>query len=243
MSLVMEATAQSPERRGESSASAVRKGAGGAARFRASTSAQARKSSRPGDQKTLFRSVASTAAGPRPRDAPTVARPCTSVNALRGMSHRPAVAPIGPTHGLLRGRLGLDRDVGPPVALGGELHAAFGQRKQRVVRAHADIGPGCHLVPRWRARMLPASTCSPPYFLTPSRRPAVSRPLREEPPAFLCAIVSILAPTLGSGADDFLDAHRRLFLAVAALAARVLAPALLEGDDLAARGPARRSRR
>jgi len=25
-------------------------------------------------------------------------------------------------------------------------------------------------------------------FLTPSRRPALSRPLRDEPPAFLCAI-------------------------------------------------------
>src|SRR3990167_4462023 len=36
--------------------------------------------------------------------------------------------------------------------------------------------------------MLPASTASPPNFLTPRRRPAESRPLREEPPAFLCAI-------------------------------------------------------
>src|SRR5688572_30721639 len=36
--------------------------------------------------------------------------------------------------------------------------------------------------------MLPAITDSPPNFLTPRRRPAVSRPLRDEPPAFLCAI-------------------------------------------------------
>src|SRR5262245_11084684 len=36
--------------------------------------------------------------------------------------------------------------------------------------------------------MLPARTCWPPVFLTPRRRPAESRPLREEPPAFLCAI-------------------------------------------------------
>src|SRR6056297_3786398 len=36
--------------------------------------------------------------------------------------------------------------------------------------------------------MLPGITASPPYFLTPRRRPAESRPLREEPPAFLCAI-------------------------------------------------------
>src|SRR5262249_8585580 len=48
--------------------------------------------------------------------------------------------------------------------------------------------PGCHLVPRWRARMLPASTCSPPKIFKPRRWACESRPLREEPPAFLCAI-------------------------------------------------------
>src|SRR5262245_49248703 len=52
--------------------------------------------------------------------------------------------------------------------------------------------PGCHLVPRWRTMMLPASTFWPPDFFTPSRRPAESRPLRDEPPAFLCAIVCFL---------------------------------------------------
>src|SRR5262245_41447869 len=36
--------------------------------------------------------------------------------------------------------------------------------------------------------MLPARTRWPPVFLTPRCRPAESRPLREEPPAFLCAI-------------------------------------------------------
>src|SRR4029077_11610232 len=36
--------------------------------------------------------------------------------------------------------------------------------------------------------ILPASTSWPPYFLTPRRRPALSRPLRELPPAFLCAM-------------------------------------------------------
>src|SRR3954468_8501566 len=48
--------------------------------------------------------------------------------------------------------------------------------------------PGYHFVPRWRTMMLPASTASPPNFLTPRRRPALSRPLREDPPAFLCAM-------------------------------------------------------
>src|SRR3546814_2380677 len=36
--------------------------------------------------------------------------------------------------------------------------------------------------------MLPGTTASPPNFLTPRRRPAESRPLRELPPAFLCAM-------------------------------------------------------
>src|SRR5579862_7971623 len=31
-------------------------------------------------------------------------------------------------------------------------------------------------------------TISPPDFFKPRRRPALSRPLREDPPAFLCAI-------------------------------------------------------
>ena len=36
--------------------------------------------------------------------------------------------------------------------------------------------------------MLPGITAWPPDFLSPRRRPAESRPLRELPPAFLCAI-------------------------------------------------------
>src|SRR6516164_4328365 len=38
--------------------------------------------------------------------------------------------------------------------------------------------------------MLPARTGSPPNFFTPSRWPGESRPLREEPPDFLCAMGS-----------------------------------------------------
>src|SRR5580704_426452 len=51
--------------------------------------------------------------------------------------------------------------------------------------------PGCHLVPRWRAIMFPASTASPPKIFSPRRWPAESRPLREDPPAFLCAITGL----------------------------------------------------
>src|ERR1700761_1253442 len=51
--------------------------------------------------------------------------------------------------------------------------------------------------------MLPATTASPPNFLMPRRRPAVSRPLREEPPAFLCAIALLLL-RLGIGRGQVL---------------------------------------
>src|SRR5437763_6143380 len=41
--------------------------------------------------------------------------------------------------------------------------------------------------------MLPARTDSPPNFLTPRRLLSLSRPLRDEPPAFLCAMTGYLA--------------------------------------------------
>src|SRR5689334_7316210 len=93
--------------------------------------------------------------------------------------------------------------------------------------------PGCHFVPRWRTMMLPGMTRSPPNFLTPSRLPAESRPLRELPPAFLCAMT--LYPSLAaSGRDDVRDADHGLELPVAVAPPVVLAPPLLEDDDLLA---------
>src|SRR3954463_8999729 len=53
------------------------------------------------------------------------------------------------------------------------------------------LAPACHLVPRWRAMILPGTTPPPPYCFSPRRRPAESRPLREDPPAFLCAIAGL----------------------------------------------------
>src|SRR2546423_8956807 len=41
--------------------------------------------------------------------------------------------------------------------------------------------------------MLPASTDSPPNFFTPRRLLSLSRPLRDEPPAFLCAMSNYFA--------------------------------------------------
>ena len=78
--------------------------------------------------------------------------------------------------------------------------------------------------------MLPAITASPPNFLMPRRRPSVSRPLREEPPAFLCAMASTpealdasgsspettarIPPHPGGGAIGAASARRRPVLAV-----------------------------
>src|SRR5262252_7551622 len=98
--------------------------------------------------------------------------------------------------------------------------------------------------------MLPASTASPPNFLTPSRRPALSRPLREEPPAFLCAIRCLLRllrrlcfrprPTRagpsgwagGALGKNLGDLQHRLMLAVTILAPVILPSLLLEDDNL-----------
>src|SRR5207237_5968959 len=103
-------------------------------------------------------------------------------------------------------------------------------------------------MPRWRTMMLPGSTISPPNFLTPSRRPALSRPLRDEPPAFLCAILSLLSrrfirrrPPAAPprcrrcflpGQPDLGDLQHGLVLAMAVLAPVILPPLFLENDDL-----------
>src|SRR4051812_15853689 len=54
--------------------------------------------------------------------------------------------------------------------------------------------------------MLPARTACPPNFFTPRRLLSLSRPLRDEPPAFLCAMTNyfafgdFLAPLLAAAA-------------------------------------------
>src|ERR1051326_1051268 len=78
--------------------------------------------------------------------------------------------------------------------------------------------------------MLPGSTISPPNFLTPSRFPALSRPLRDDPPAFLCATSNLLGRS-ASGAHLGNPQHG-LMLAMALLAAVILPPLFLEDDDL-----------
>src|SRR3954454_16284186 len=69
--------------------------------------------------------------------------------------------------------------------------------------------------------MLPARTVSLPNFLTPRRLLSLSRPLRDEPPAFLCAMSNyfafgdFLAAAL-AGAAFFVDGVLALAFAGAA---------------------------
>src|SRR5438552_5361580 len=48
--------------------------------------------------------------------------------------------------------------------------------------------PGRNFVPRWRTRIIPAFTSWPEKIFTPSIFGFESRPFREEPSPFLCAI-------------------------------------------------------
>src|SRR5829696_330111 len=91
-------------------------------------------------------------------------------------------------------------------------------------------------------RMLPGMTVSPPNFLTPRRRPAVSRPLRDEPPAFLCAIrlapyslsAFLAAAFFAAGASPSVS----VFLAAAFFAGAFLAGAAAVSSPASAAGAA-----
>src|SRR6185312_13460704 len=72
---------------------------------------------------------------------------------------------------------------------------------------------------------LPPAIFSPPNSFTPSILGLESRPLREEPPAFLCAMVLFLA---GRDREHFQLGE---VLTVTALPMGVLAALFLEGDD------------
>src|SRR5690349_24482974 len=85
-------------------------------------------------------------------------------------------------------------------------------------------GPGKNLVPRWRTRMLPALTTSPPYRFTPSRWELLSRPFLVEPCPFLCA--------MNSASDDLEHLQVRLALPVPPTLAHVLLGLVVEGVDL-----------
>src|SRR6266436_6801882 len=78
----------------------------------------------------------------------------------------------------------------------------------------------------------PGTTISPPNFLTPSRLPRLSRPLRDEPPAFLCAICCSFRALRTVHASDLGDAQHGLLLAMPLLTPIVVPPLLFEDDDL-----------
>src|SRR6266853_534557 len=87
------------------------------------------------------------------------------------------------------------------------------------------LDPGLNRVPRCRTMMLPAVTNCPPKRLTPSRWALESRPLRELPTPFLCAMSLCL---------DLGDADRRHDLPVPALPPVVLPSLELDHEDLGA---------
>src|SRR6266436_3564604 len=80
--------------------------------------------------------------------------------------------------------------------------------------------------------MPPAWIDSPPNALTPRRLECESRPLRELPPAFLCAIA--VCPVVAASADDAVDLQLGVTLTVTLVLLVMLAPAHLEDLQLLA---------
>src|SRR6202023_1833837 len=77
--------------------------------------------------------------------------------------------------------------------------------------------------------MLPASTSSPPNFLTPKRLECESRPLRVLPPAFLCAMRYLLPKFLS---NDLRDLHVGVGLPMSLFALVMLAAAEFNNANL-----------
>src|SRR5512136_725656 len=86
--------------------------------------------------------------------------------------------------------------------------------------------PGLIWVPCCLTRIFPAFTNSPPYFFTPRRCPWLSRPLRLEPPPFLCAIVYLLFLM------DRINANLGIFLAMTGLGANAFLGHVFENGHL-----------
>ena len=70
------------------------------------------------------------------------------------------------------------------------LNSTMPSRTAKIVssRPRPVPGPGLNFVPRCRTMIMPAFTGWPANTLTPSRLDSESRPLRDEPRPFLCAI-------------------------------------------------------
>src|SRR6476646_9909250 len=91
--------------------------------------------------------------------------------------------------------------------------------------------PGRTWVPRCRTMIAQAVIASPPYALTPSRFECESRPLRELPPAFLCAIC---LPRTYASADDAVDLQLGISLTMPLMLLVMLAAPHLEDRHLVA---------
>src|SRR6185436_5343683 len=70
--------------------------------------------------------------------------------------------------------------------------------------------PGFTRVPRWRTMIVPPGTICPPNALNPSRCAFESRPFRELPNPFLCAMKQLLALD-ARGAPDSLVKTRGFY--------------------------------
>src|SRR5208337_3065862 len=86
--------------------------------------------------------------------------------------------------------------------------------------------------------MFPARTNSPPNFFTPLRCPALSRPFRELPPAFLCAIIflqklkaAVIESEIVPMLADIFHAHSRIGLSVSLSFPVTFAAFVLEDHD------------
>src|SRR5665213_4569016 len=71
-----------------------------------------------------------------------------------------------------------------------------GEVKYVKSRPMPTLRPGWTTVPTWRTRMFPASTIWPAWRLIPRRCDCESRPLRELPWPFLCAMAQAFASAL-----------------------------------------------
>src|SRR5262249_58941590 len=125
------------------------------------------------------------------------------------------------------------RNENAPVALGCKFDAAVDPCKERVVDAHPDI--------RTRVPLRAALTCQDvagKHLLAAVPLDAETAPCGVAPVArgasgfLVCHDLVLDGCSAASGGNDVLDAHGRLLLAMPTFAPRILAPALLEGDDL-----------
>ena len=127
-----------------------------------------------------------------------------------------------------RGLRGQNGDDALAAALA-ELDGAGDGGEDRVVAAAPRALPGVEPRPRWRQMIEPACTCWPANTFTPRRLAWESRPLREEPSPFLCAIEAVSLLEL-----DPLDLDQAQARPVADLALGVLLRAVGHDVDLLA---------